>query len=231
LEARAAAEQQQAAATPAPTEAPALPAPASLEESARRERLREMRAEMESLDRQMAFKESEIESLRANVAEYQRRVEAVPGLESEWTALSRDYETLTLTYRNLLQKSEASRVAVDLEERQIGEQFKVLDPARVPVHPTGPFRLQITGVGLAAGLALGLGLAALLAFQDSSFRSESDIFQALSLPVLALVPFVEGQRERQVRARRRWAISGAAVTTVAIVGYVFWSMQLWKFVA
>jgi polysaccharide chain length determinant protein (PEP-CTERM system associated) len=227
LEARVAAEK----AAPAPETPSSLPAPVTTEDVARRDRLRDMRAEMESLDRQLAFKESEIENLRTKMGEYQRRVEAVPGLESEWTALSRDYDTLTQTYRNLLQKSEASRVAVDLEERQIGEQFRVLDPARVPVHPTGPFRIRITAIGLGAGFALGVGLAALLALRDSSFRSESDVFQSLSLPVLARVPLVEGEREIRSRVRRRWLTSSVVTASLAVAGYVVWTMKLWKFVA
>jgi polysaccharide chain length determinant protein (PEP-CTERM system associated) len=227
LEARVAAEK----ALPPADAPPALPAPVTNEDVARRDRLRDMRAEMESLDRQVAFKEAEIENLRTKMTEYQRRVEAVPSLESEWTALSRDYDTMTQTYRNLLQKSEASRVAVDLEERQIGEQFKVLDPARVPVHPTGPFRLQISAIGFGAGLALGIGLGALLALRDSSFRSESDVFQSLALPVLALVPLVQGEREIRSRTRRRLLTSGLVTASLVVGGYVVWTMKLWKFVA
>ena len=67
-----------------------------------------------------------------SVSEYQRRIESIPGLESEWVSLSRDYETQQTAYKQLLAKSEESKVAVDLERRQIGEQFRVLDPARVP---------------------------------------------------------------------------------------------------
>jgi len=224
----------QVKATPEPERASAEvrpTAPVSAADAARRARLLELRAEMESLDRQIAFKETEIQGLHVKVAEYQRRTEAVPGLESEWTALSRDYDTLTLTYRNLLQKSEASKVAMNLEERQIGEQFRVIEPATVPSSPTGPFRLQISAIGLGAGLALGVLLAGFLAFNDTTFRSESDVFQALALPVLAIVPTIYGERERRAIARRRWLVSGVTAVTLLVCGYVAWSMQLWKFVA
>ena len=214
-----------------PAEGSTQPAPVNEEDAARRDRLREMRTEIESLDRQMDFREAETARLRDRIGEYQRRIEAVPGLESEWTALSRDYDTLTQTYRGLLQKSEASRIAMNLEDRQIGERFQVLESARVPVRPTGPFRLQITAIGFGSGLALGVGLVALLFFVDSSFRSESDVFEALSLPVLALVPIVRDERELKSLSRRRWLVSSAAATTLVACGYVFWAMKLWKFVA
>ena len=86
------------------------------------------------------------------IAGYQARIEAVPGLESEWISLSRDYDTLQANYEQLLAKSEDSKVAANLERRQIGEQFRVLDPARVPERPVSPNRIQINGMGAALGL-------------------------------------------------------------------------------
>jgi polysaccharide chain length determinant protein (PEP-CTERM system associated) len=214
-------------------EAPAgEPAPPVLtyEEQQRRERLRSMRAEIESLDRQTQFKDSEVLRLRGLVAEYQRRVEAVPGVESEWLLLTRDYETQQNAYKDLLGKSEQSKVAVDLERRQIGEQFKVLDPAGVPVRPISPNRIRINGIGLAIGLFLGLGIAAILEFRDSSFRTERDVVEALALPVLALVPYVTTTTERTRRARLQLSVATAAGLVAIGAGYVAWTMRLWNFV-
>jgi uncharacterized protein involved in exopolysaccharide biosynthesis len=207
------------------------PAPAvTYEEQQRRERIRGMRAEIESLDRQTQFKDSELQRLRGLVAEYQRRMEAVPGLESEWVALTRDYETQQNAYRDFLAKSEQSKVAVNLERRQIGEQFRVLDPAGVPVRPISPNRILINGVGFAAGLFLGLVIAALLEFRDATFRTERDVLEALSLPVLALVPYVVTAAERTRRSRLRLAVTVAASLALVVAGYVAWTLRLWTFV-
>lgn len=198
------------------------------EELNRRDRLRQMHADIESADRQIAFKEAEEQRLRKLVAEYQARLEAVPGLESEWVQLTRDYDTQQQSYRDLLSKSEQSKVSLELELRQIGEQFRIIDPARIPVRPVGPMRLQINGIGAGLGLALGLALIALLELRDSSFRTEAEVLDILALPVLALVPQVETESERTRRAHRRWALSsGVALVTVAC-GYVFWVMRLWR---
>ena len=108
------------------------------EELQRRERISSMRAEIESLDRQVAFKESEERRLGSVIGDYQSRIEAVPGVESEYLALTRDYDTIQASFRDLLTKSEAARVAENLENRQIGEQFRVLDAPRVPVPADQP---------------------------------------------------------------------------------------------
>ncbi len=205
--------------------------PASQAEAARREKLRGMRAEIESLDRQIAFKESEERRMRGEIGAYQARLEAVPGIESEWIALTRDYDTLQETYRQLLAKSENSKMAANLEQRQIGEQFRILDPARVPLKPHSPNRIRINLFGTLGGLGLGFALVGLMFYRDSTMRSERDLTGAIDLPVLGLLPFVTTDADVLKQKRRRhlsWA-GGAAL--VAATGAVVWVLKLWRYVA
>lgn len=226
LEPKAAAEQRaRAAATP---DSPVPVAATTPEEAQRRERLRQMAAELESIDRQIRFKEAEEQRLRTVVSEYQRRIDAVPGLESEWSALTRDYETLREQYKDLLNKSEASKVAMDLEEQQIGERFRIVDPAGVPVRPISSARVQVNGAGFVLGLLLGLGIAALLELRDRSFRSEADVLDVLSLPVLAVVPLVHTAADVARKKRIRLAMSGTAAVVLVGAAYVAWTLKLWN---
>ena len=119
---------------------------------------------------------------------------------------------------------------VDLENRQIGEHFRVLDPARVPVKPIGPKRLLISAIGLVAGLVLAVGIALLFEFKDASFRSETDVVGVLSLLVLASIPHVETAAERSRRMRRLWMLSAVAVLASVGAGYAFWTLRLWTVV-
>ena len=122
------------------------------------------------------------------------------------------------------------RVAVDLERRQIGEQFRIVDAAIVPNRPISPVRIQINAIGLAVGLLLGLGIAALLELRDGSLRTEGDILSVLSLPVLAIVPYVQTSQERGRRKRRLAFVGASGAVAAFAAAYVFWTMQLWKFV-
>ena len=135
--------------------------------------------------------------LRGLVDSYQRKIDVAPTRESELIELNRDYATLDSAYKSLLAKREDSKVAANLERRQIGEQFKVLDPARVPERPFSPNRLRINLMVSLAGLAFGIGLVGLLEYRDSSFKNDRDIARVLQLPVLALVPMMRSDRELQ----------------------------------
>jgi len=215
---------------PVSPESGAAGPPANAEEARRRDQLREMRAEIEGLDRQIGFKESEERRLRTLIGEYQARLESVPGIESEWIALTRDYDTLQETYRQLLAKSENSKMAASLETREIGEQFRILDPPRVPLKPHSPNRLQINLAGTAAGLGIGVLLIGLAYVRDTTMRTEADVLGAIDLPVLVLLPFVSTEGDLR-RSRRRQRLVTVAVL-VACVGTaaLAWYLRLWKYV-
>ena len=227
LEPKAAAEELQARSATGGSESGEPAAFASMD-ATRRESLRQMRAEIESLDRQIAFKESEERRVRKEIAEYQRRIEAVPGLESEWVKLTRDYDTQQQAYKDLLAKSAAAQVAVNLEEQDIGETFRIVDAAAVPTQPVPSTRGTTNAAGLAIGLLLGLGIAAALELKDSTYRSDGDVLELLALPVLASVPRVQTASDKQRRRRRQVAVSLAAVTSLAMAGYMTWTLKLWN---
>jgi len=126
---------------------------------------------------------------------YSARVDAAPERESELVELTRDYETLQQLYTGLLAKKEESRIATELERRQVGEQFNVLDPASIPATPFSPNRLLILAFGIFAGLGMGAALTALLEYRDTTLRTGEDIARFLSLPVAGVIP-VLGTRRR-----------------------------------
>lgn len=195
------------------------PTPATTPDLIRQARVRQGQADIAKIDKQIAQKEAEIEKLKAVLVDYQRRVDSVPAHESELTALMRDYESVQKIYTSLLARKEDSKISANLERQQVGEQFKVLDPARLPVRPHTPNRPAIAGMGLAAGLVLGLTLAGFLEYRDTTLRSEDEIVKMLSLPVVAAIPMLTSIAERK-RYRRRVIIIG--VTSLLLVaGGVF----------
>jgi polysaccharide chain length determinant protein (PEP-CTERM system associated) len=196
--------------------APAPARPLSQAEASRRSRLTQLEADRLAVVGRLQAKQEEERRLRAQIAELRNRVEATPVRESELVAITRDYETLKRRYESLLSKREDARIAANLERRQIGEQFRLIDPPRLPERPVTPNLMQINLVGAALGLALGLALAGLLEYRDTSLRSDDDVLSTLALPVLALIPRMETSMERRRSRRRRLLRSVAAAGLVAV---------------
>ena len=188
-----------------------------------------LRVSAEQLRRSLETRKREDERLRSVMATYQARLEETPKLEAELTELMRDYQTLDEQYQSLLAKSEDSRLALNLERRQIGEQFKIIDSARLPQRPISPNRLRLNLMGLLAGLGLGVALVALLEYRDTTLKTDDDVVVSLALPVLAVIPAMSSAADRR-RAKRRkilLAASASAVIVLAVAGAIAaWRLDL-----
>ncbi|HSL23442.1 MAG TPA: GNVR domain-containing protein [Vicinamibacterales bacterium] len=191
----------------------------SPEEAARQKRIADLQAELAVIDHQIAASQADDGRLKKALADYQAKIDVVPTRESELVELTRDYTTLQETYSSLLAKQEDSKLAANLERRQVGEQFKILDPASLPERPHNlRQRVAIILSGALAGLVLGLGLVAFFEYRNLSFSREADVVRLLSLPVLALIPAMTSERERRQRQRRGRLFDAAA--TLVLVGSV-----------
>lgn len=195
-------------------------------ELARRRRVESLKAEIQALDLQLAEKETRRRDFASQITNYDSRIAAVPARESELSSLTRDYETLQKMYTDLLSKREQSKVAANLERRQIGEQFNVLDPARLPERPFSPNRPVLLLASLAVGLAFGAGIAGLLEFRDTTLRSDADIRAALALPLLGELPVIQTLVERRRRRARVLTVSFATTSLVIAAVFLVWKFSL-----
>jgi len=224
LEAKADAEKAQGPTGTAATTTPPVEIVVSGVERLRQQRLKDARLQLEDIDRQLAEKQSQEARLRALVADYQAKLDAVPKRESDLVELTRDYTNLQAMYQSLLSKQGEAKLAANLERRNIGAQFKVLDAARVPERPFSPNRVQIDLGGAAAGLLIGLLMVGWLEYRDTTFKCEDDIVRALDLRVLAQIPVMVSDSERRTR---RWRVTLLGVSAFVAVASVA-AMVLWR---
>lgn len=122
------------------------------------------------------------------IKDTERFVGQTPSREQELMILVRDYENRKNNYQALLDKRLNAHVAENLEKRQQGEQFRILDPANLPLRPEKPNRLLIMVFGLIGGCGLGIGLAVGLDLLNPTFRRREDVEVLPGIHVLATIP-------------------------------------------
>jgi uncharacterized protein involved in exopolysaccharide biosynthesis len=165
----------------------------------------------------------EEEKLKATIEQYQKRLNQTPVREQQLAGILRNYEQLKLDYTDLLNKESQSRMAADLEKRQEGQQFRLVDQPSLPTIPSSPNRVKVSIGGVAGGIGLGLALAFLADFRDRSFRSEKDLGQRFALPLVIGVPLLLTPREQQVRALKRtieW-VAGSGLALAVLVAELY----------
>ena len=149
---------------------------------------RELSTAIVAINMQVNRLQAEGERLRAQVGQYRGRIEGTTQREQEMAAMVQEYHNTRLLYDTLIKKSEEAQQAENLERRQKGEQFRVIDPARIPENPVQPDIPKVLLIGLFAGLGCGIGGIFVREQLDRSFRDPEDAEVTLGLKVLANIP-------------------------------------------
>lgn len=142
---------------------------------------------------------SEIAELEAQKIEYKSRVENTPKREQELMTLKRDYQNIQKTYSSLLNRKLEAEISVNMEKKQKGERFRVIDVAKKPEKPVEPDLNRLFVMILAIGMGFGAGAVVLLEYLDTSFKNTADVESYLGLPVIATIPQLFQQKDHSLR--------------------------------
>lgn len=156
--------------------------------------IRQTRVSLRLTEESIRSKRAEQAHLEDQVRSLQSSLQLSPVVEEQYKALTRDYESALQFYNELLNRKTQSEMATDLERRQEGEQFNVMDAPDLPVKPSYPDRLKFGLSGLGAGLVLGIGLALIFEMREKFIRTEEDVVHILALPVLVGLPEMKPQQ-------------------------------------
>lgn len=167
------------------------------------------------LIRQKRILEGEIAELTVQTDLYRSRVENTPRIEQELLALERDYDNIKASYDSLLDRKLEADLAVNMEKKQKGEQFHIVDPARLPTKPLEPDLQKLLLFSLLVGIGLGCGLIFLREKLDTTIKKPEEIETQLNIPLLAVIPAI--QSRRQIRFRKVNKTFGYFMTGICIL--------------
>lgn len=179
-----------------------------------------LRKQIANLEAEGTASQAAAENLRRGIERYQIRIDNTPVRGIELSKISRSYDITMRKYQDLLAKSLESELAENMEKKQKGEQFQIVDPANFPLKPFKPNRQRIVFLGLLGGLVAGFGLAFLCDTLDRSFKRSDDLTGYLDLPVLATLPAIPTRGTLLDERRSQGLLVLASVCTL-VVGLLF----------
>lgn len=137
---------------------------------------------------ELAELQSRARRIEDQIRDFERRIENVPKREQELAVLLRDYDNTQKNYQDLLDKKLTAKISENLEKRQKGEQFRILDSANFPEKPYKPDPFKVTLLSSFIGLLAGIGLVMLREMADSSIRTPEELEKLYpAAPVLASI--------------------------------------------
>jgi polysaccharide biosynthesis transport protein len=156
--------------------------------------------------------------LKNKIADYQVRLNEEPVREQQLADVTRGYDQSKAIYDDLLKKKNDSQMATDMELLQRGERFRVLDPPSLPTKPDFPNHLKFCGLGIAAGLGLGIAVVGAFEMMDDRLYSEAEIKDLIPVPIISEIPVITNPSDEKIARRKIWlAWATAAVVLFAIL--------------
>ncbi len=179
--------------------------------------VRRLKTSVSSLEIEIASLKREGEDIRKSIAGFQGKVDQSPAREQELVALNRDYDNLRRSYDDLLSKKLQADISQNLERRQKGEQFQILDPANIPQLPFEPKVGKIYLLSFAGSLMIGLGGIVAFAYLDETIRSPEEFRHFFKLPLVATLPAIQKEGGGGTfHAKRDLLLGGYALVLVAV---------------
>lgn len=187
-----------------------------------------LESQLRALQTEIDQHKQERERLARMVGSYQSKLSAIPVNEQQITALERDYEISKTHYKELLANQLSAETATQLELRQKGEKFSVLDPAQPAERPSRPNRTLINLVGCLAGLAFGLMSALMTEALGLSITGPEQITAATGIPVLEVIPVIETHSDRVNKRRQAVVAAGFAfcICCLFVCVYLLYRFQI-----
>ena len=161
----------------------------------------------DSIDRQIAFNNSQIAQLRAAKGQEQAQVNSrlaaqsqAPLVQQQITSLQQDLAGLNTQYQDVQTRLTQARAGVKAEDEQIAERLTVVEAPIVPDTPVWPDRLLIFALCVGGGLILGGVLAMAIELLFRPIRDPDSLANIVGQNPLAVVPVIT---ERKTSSTRR----------------------------
>jgi len=132
--------------------------------------------------------EEEIKSLQSMIAELETQLSGYGDLERTLIKLERDLDVKRELYDELLKRYEMARITGSLSLFEQTSRVKVIDKPYTPTSASNFPALIYVVAGFAGGIFLGIGLAIVLEFLDTSVRYRSELEQITGTAVFGRIP-------------------------------------------
>jgi polysaccharide biosynthesis transport protein len=133
-------------------------------------------------------------NLRSVVARNRTLLHSVPAAKATLESLEREMQTQKTLYDQFVSRQGQSEVSKQMEVQDKSTNFRIVDPAILPINPISPDRVKIILLGIVAGIAAGAGLVFLKDQIDPTVKSV-DTLKNMGLNVLAIIPRIENPEQ------------------------------------
>jgi len=178
--------------------------------------IQNIQIQVNQLEGQVASMEVRANNYRNTVKELENKIHTLPEIEAELVALDRGYDITKKQYETLLDRREKAQIGQSADESTSKINFKVIDPPRIPLKPSGPKRFIYYVVVTFLGVGVGLGLSFLFSQINPVVTSSSQVSRATGIPIFGIVSATEniGLQSKDKRKTLLFIVSNTLLLSI-----------------
>jgi succinoglycan biosynthesis transport protein ExoP len=162
-----------------------------------------LESQIAQVDEQIRKHEGRQAQLQSQIKFHVAAIGGVPAVQEQVSAATNDLTIASDRYKRLEDRKFGADMFSDVEARQEGERFVLLEPAQPPDQPITPNRPLIDSIGVGAGLIISLLVLAIAELLDPAVKTEREVLDRLKVPIFGEVPRLtlrSGNRRRSGRS-------------------------------
>lgn len=180
----------------------------------------QLRTSLSETETDIATFEVRIEEMKAMLESEYDRMRRIQDGDAMMQMLTRDYDVNEDIYQDLLKRRENARVSRSLDTQQKGSTFTILEPAKLPLNPSGMRFLHFLIMGMVLGILLPLGAVFMLFQVDSKIRVSRSISEEMGVLVLAEIPHYWKEGEKVAFKKSNMLLIAAVIIMVVIYAVI-----------
>lgn len=162
----------------------------------------EMAITMQNLKNELASLQVRKQSYQEKIESLESKMDLIPQIEAEMAGLNRDYGITKNKYNELLSRREAMQMSQQADLQSDDVQFRVIEPPRKALEPSGPNRLFFNVAILIVGFGSGIALAFLVSQLQPIVLRPSQLTRATGFPVFGAISHVSVKQLKHVENKK-----------------------------
>jgi capsular exopolysaccharide synthesis family protein len=160
----------------------------------------QLRQDLVTLTIEKSSLEAKHSALQEIIRKLNDEVVKLPSLEQQYATLDRETQALNKAEQMLEDQYEKIKIKRDSQESDL----KMLEWALMPTRAFMNVKSSRVFMGMLMGLIIGVALAFLLEYLDQTIKEIKDVERILEVPLLGVVPFIEGENTVLEVDSKKW---------------------------
>lgn len=178
----------------------------------------DIQLEISRLEGELASMKVKEQSTVRKIVELESKIDLIPQVEAELTALNRDYDVTKSKYFELLNRKETADLSRRAEVSSEDLKFRVVEPPTLPTTPTSSKRPLFLAAVLVVGFGAGIFIAFVLSQMSPMLFRYQQLQAALPYPVIGVVTHLN--KEEIVKRNRKKVLVFLLSSSVIFAAFV-----------